>query len=142
MKAEYVWSASSSGFYPMVEKERLVASGGWPDDGVDISGVEYSSLFPAPPGKYIDTVDGRPGWVDMPPPTHEEELAKAAEEKKIRIGAANSHMNGRQWPGKAALNRLTVEEVSKYNAWLDYLDALEAVDTSTSPSVDWPMPPS
>lgn len=28
-----------------------------------------------------------------------------------------------------------------YNAWLDYLDALEAVDTSSAPAIEWPTPP-
>ncbi|WP_275219723.1 tail fiber assembly protein, partial [Citrobacter freundii] len=30
----------------------------------------------------------------------------------------------------------------QYNAWLDYLDALEAVDTSTAPDITWAQVPS
>lgn len=142
MKAEYVWSAASSGFYPIVEKERLLAAGRWPGDGVEISGVEYSSLFPAPPGKYIDTVDGRPGWVSMPPPTPEEKMALTEIEKNNRIDAVNAYINGRQWPGKAAIGRLKGDELSQYNIWLDYLDALDGVDTSIAGDIDWPLPPS
>ncbi|MQK17566.1 hypothetical protein EI013_03255 [Escherichia coli] len=29
----------------------------------------------------------------------------------------------------------------QYNSWLDYLDALEAVDTSSAPDINWPTPP-
>lgn len=137
----YVWSISTSGFYPIVEKDRLIAAGRWPDDGVEVTGKEYSSLFPAPPGKYIDTVDGRPGWVDMPPPTHEETLAQAEIEKQNRIDSANAYMNGKQWPGKAAIGRLSGDALAQYNRWLDYLDALDAIEVSTAPDITWPEGP-
>lgn len=42
-------------------------------------------------------------------------------------------MNSRQWPGKAAIGRLKGDDLTQYNLWLDYLDALEAVDTSSAP---------
>ncbi|HCQ0095424.1 Caudovirales tail fiber assembly protein [Escherichia coli] len=50
-------------------------------------------------------------------------------------------MNSRQWPGKAAIGRLKSEELAQYNLWLDYLDALELVDTSSAPDIEWPTPP-
>jgi uncharacterized protein YggL (DUF469 family) len=50
-------------------------------------------------------------------------------------------MNNRQWPGKAVLGRLTEAEKEQYNLWLDYLGALEAVDTSSAPDINWPTPP-
>jgi hypothetical protein len=141
MTIEYVWSPATSGFYPLSEKERLVATGQWPEDGVDVTGEEYNNLFPVPPGKYIDTVDGHPSWVSMPPPTQEEIVAQAVIEKQNRIDAANDYMNGKQWPGKAAMGRLKDYEKAQYNAWLDYLDALEAVDTTNAPDITWPTPP-
>lgn len=49
-------------------------------------------------------------------------------------------MNSKQWPGKAAMGRLTDSEKAQYNAWLDYLDTLEIVDTSTAPDINWPIP--
>ncbi|EHU01384.1 hypothetical protein CKS_4137 [Pantoea stewartii subsp. stewartii DC283] len=50
-------------------------------------------------------------------------------------------MNSRQWPGKAALGRLKGDELAAYNTWLDYLDALYAVDTSKAPDITWPVKP-
>ena len=50
-------------------------------------------------------------------------------------------MNSKQWPGKAAMGRLKDSEKAQYNAWLDYLDELEAVDTSKAPEIAWPSPP-
>ncbi|MFS3664563.1 tail fiber assembly protein, partial [Escherichia coli] len=57
------------------------------------------------------------------------------------INEANEHMNSRQWPGKAAIGRLKSEELAQYNLWLDYLDALELVDTSSAPDIEWLTPP-
>ena len=50
-------------------------------------------------------------------------------------------MNSRQWPGKAAIGRLKGEELTQYNLWLDYLDALELGDISSAPDIEWPTPP-
>ncbi|HFT7878960.1 TPA: tail fiber assembly protein [Enterobacter roggenkampii] len=75
---------------------------------------------------------------DIPPLTHEQQVALAESEKQRRINAANDFMNGKQWPGKAAMDRLTAAEKAQYNAWLDYLDALDAIDTSNAPDIDWP----
>ncbi|STP21007.1 tail fiber assembly protein [Escherichia coli] len=46
------------------------------------------------------------------------------------INQVNEYINSKQWPGKAAIGRLKGEELAQYNLWLDYLDALELVDTS------------
>ena len=58
-----------------------------------------------------------------------------------RIQAANDFISRQQWPGKAAMGRLKDAEKVQYNAWLDYLDALEAIDTSSAPDINWPVPP-
>ncbi|HAJ3970474.1 TPA: tail fiber assembly protein, partial [Escherichia coli] len=57
------------------------------------------------------------------------------------ISAANGYIDGKQWPSKLALGRLNDAEKSEFNAWLDYLDALELVDTSSAPDIEWPTPP-
>ncbi|HAV7858943.1 TPA: tail fiber assembly protein [Salmonella enterica] len=62
-------------------------------------------------------------------------------EKQSKIEKANEYMNSRQWPGKAALGRLKGDEMAQYNRWLDYLDALDEVDTSLAPDINWPEPP-
>ncbi|EJJ8075825.1 tail fiber assembly protein, partial [Escherichia coli] len=68
-------------------------------------------------------------------------ILKNKNEKQLRIDEANNYMNGKQWPGKAAIGRLKGEELAQYNLWLDYLDALELVDTSSAPDIEWPEEP-
>ena len=63
------------------------------------------------------------------------------DEKSRLIHEGNDYINSKQWPGKAAMGRLKDAEKAQYNAWLDYLDALEAVDTSKAPDITWPEIP-
>ncbi|EOV6845390.1 tail fiber assembly protein, partial [Escherichia coli] len=43
--------------------------------------------------------------------------------------------------GKAVLGRLKDTEKVQYNAWLDYLDVLEGIDTSNPINLVWPTEP-
>jgi hypothetical protein len=129
-------------FYPYFEKKIYVQAGSWPATGVDVDDVTREQFFVYPSGKMPGTDEnGNPVWVDVPPPTHDEQVRQAEEKKQQLIGEANDYMNSKQWSGKAAMNRLSDVEKAQYNAWLDYLDELEAGDTSSAPDIDWPEKP-
>ncbi len=91
--------------------------------------------------KWSSDTEGRPVLVDIPPPTKEELIAQTEAEKQRQIDEANAWINGQQWPSKLALGRLSEDETAQFNEWLDYLDAVSAVDTSTAPDIEWPTPP-
>ncbi len=76
-----------------------------------------------------------------PPPTLEEIIAAANAVKQRLTDEANTYMNSKQWPGKAAIGRLKGDDLLQYNVWLDYLDALDAIDTTNAPEIEWPTPP-
>ncbi len=141
---KYVYSATSNAFYPVALKSSYEATGNWPVDGVDVDESVFATYTgTAPSGKMMETDEnGYPVWVSTPPLTHEQQIAIAENEKASRIAEANSFMNSKQWPGKAYIGRLKGDELAQYNLWLDYLDELEAVDTSTAPDITWPEPPS
>ncbi|EKI8312629.1 TPA: tail fiber assembly protein [Escherichia coli] len=131
--------------YPYELQPLYVEKGEWPEEkGVDIDEVIFREYFydTPPEGKYRCVgEDGLPAWADIPPPTREEQIASAETKKQQLINQANDYMNSRQWVGKAAIGRLKGEELAQYNLWLDYLDALELVDTSSAPDIEWPTPP-
>ena len=140
---KYLWSAKNSAFI-LEGMEKQYEENGW--DLTDLQQLDDEIVMEfmgeQPAGKMrVTNVDGLPCWVDLPPPTHEEQLAAADSEKQLKIDQANDYMNGKQWPGKAALGRLKGDELTQYNLWLDYLDALEAVDTSSAPGINWPDSP-
>lgn len=140
---DYVFSPAENAFYLVALKDDYLSAGTWPSDGISVDTDDAIAFMgEAPEGKVRGIGDDRlPCWVDLPPPTHEEQLAAADTEKQSRIDQANDYMNGKQWPGKAALGRLKGDELAQYNLWLDYLDALEAVDTASAPDINWPTPP-
>lgn len=76
-----------------------------------------------------------------PPITPEDRVHMAEDDRSQRINSANDFMNARQWPGKAAIGRLIGEELARYKLWLDYLDALYALDASAAPDIEWPTQP-
>ncbi|UAN39863.1 MULTISPECIES: tail fiber assembly protein [unclassified Enterobacter] len=138
----YFYSAKKNAFYPVSLEDAYRAANSWPEDGVEVDDSVYLEYSATPPeGKVRVAKDGVPSWADIPPPTHEELVASANAEKQKRIDQANDYMNSKQWPGKAAMGRLKDSEKEQYNAWLDYLDELEAVDTSTAPDIKWPDKP-
>lgn len=74
-----------------------------------------------------------------PPPTKEQLIAKAEYDKQALITEVQAETQLLQT--KLALGRITPDEKARLNAWLDYLDLLEAVDTSLAPDIGWPKKP-
>ena len=143
LDTKYSYSATNNAFYPKDLYSAYEKSGNLPRDLVDVETIVFTEFTQTPPpGKYrIAGGDGMPAWEDIPTPTHEQLIAAAETEKQSRIDKANDYINSKQWPGKAAIGRLKGNELAQYNLRLDYLDALEAVDTSGAPDIEWPKQP-
>ncbi|MDE9665465.1 tail fiber assembly protein [Citrobacter portucalensis] len=58
------------------------------------------------------------------------------------IDEANAVINKNNWPSKLQLNRMSETETSKFNLWLDYIDALNAIKPSDFPTAILPEQPS
>ncbi|EBU4214466.1 tail fiber assembly protein [Salmonella enterica] len=131
---------------PVIFPETLMQEyidAGWDlSDAIVISdNVRAESGGVWPQEKILSSVNGMPAWAGIPPPTKEELMQSAEYERQRRIDAANDFMNSKQWPGKVAIGRLKGDELVQYNFWLDYLDEVTAVDTSTAPDISWPPVP-
>lgn len=139
----YKWSPGLKLFFLTSYLDTYVQNGWDLSDSVDIEDSVQVEFSQSPPdGKEIGLgSDGLPAWIDAQPLPHAALVAIAETEKRNRIGTANDFMNSKQWPGKAAIGRLKGGDLAQYNLWLDYLDALEAVDTSNAPDIEWPEKP-
>lgn len=103
------------------------------------SGVGTSAPIPGIGWSYADGVFTAP---DIPEPvkSHDELVAQAEAEKRARIDAATSRIV--IWQTKLLMGRkLTDVESASLNAWIDYIDAVTAIDTSTAPDISWPELP-
>lgn len=74
-----------------------------------------------------------------PPVTREQQIARAEGEKQLLIAEVTAETA--MLRAKLALGRIKDDEKALLNAWLDYLDELEAVDVSTAPDITWPVKP-
>lgn len=141
---EYVYSAKNNCFIEAVRIKEYETFGWDLSDAKPVSNDVYLTFtqdrttegFRRAAGS-----DGLPCWEPLPPLSKEEMQENAEIERQKRIFEANDYMNNKQWPGKAAMGRLKDSEKEQYNAWLDYLDELEVVDTSSAPDITWPEPP-
>ncbi|MGJ7325594.1 tail fiber assembly protein [Morganella morganii] len=77
--------------------------------------------------------------ITNPRPTKEQLIAKAEYDKQALITEVQAETQLLQT--KLALGRISDNEKARLNAWLDYLDELEAVDVFTAPDIIWPVKP-
>lgn len=136
------FSATTCWFYQMDMKPDYIDAGSWPDDAVEMTDKEKETYWTkqAPPGKQLGgDKKGRPVWIDIPPLTHAELVEQAEAKKQVLI--TEVHTETEMLRAKLALKRIKPDEESLLIAWLDYLDLLEAVDTSLAPDIDWPQKP-
>ncbi|MEM7925906.1 tail fiber assembly protein [Morganella morganii] len=75
----------------------------------------------------------------QPKLTPEQQVEEAEAKKQYLIAEVKSETQMLQT--KLALGRIKDDEKVLLNAWLDYLDLLEAVDVSTAPDIIWPVKP-
>ncbi|EJG2385849.1 tail fiber assembly protein [Kluyvera ascorbata] len=139
---EIIFSPGQNKFFPVPLKTDYENAGSWPTDGIDVGYDVYLEFTANPPeGKVRGVVDNMPAWVDKSSPTQEQLVTQAAVKQKRLITEANEYIGLKQWAGKVSLGRLSDDERAQYNAWLDYLDELEAVKPEDAPDIIWPTPP-
>lgn len=78
-------------------------------------------------------------WVTDKAAKKESDIADAESKKQYLI--AEVHTETQMLQTKLALGRIKDDEKVLLNAWLDYLEELEAVDVSTAPDITWPVKP-
>lgn len=93
--------------------------------GVGIGWAYYDGEFTAP---------------TTPELPHNELVAQAEQMKSSLLSAATFKII--IWNTKLLMGRkLTDEETSQLNAWMDYIDEVMAIDTDTAPYIKWPVSP-
>lgn len=108
---------------------------------VDYIGQIHEGYTSIAPSTSFDEWNGKE-WITDIAAKRAADYAAAEAEKQSIIDRTNYFINSKQWPGKAVMGRLNEIEKEKYNAWLDYLDALESIDISNPLTICWPQKPS
>lgn len=110
-----------------------------PDNAIEISSDEYHRLFDCQAnGKIISAGnDGHPVLQEPIGLTREEEVARGEQKKQSLIDSAMQSISVLQMKLLAG-RMLTDAETTRLNAVLDYIDAVQVIDTSTAPDINWP----
>ncbi|AUZ66618.1 tail fiber assembly protein [Citrobacter amalonaticus] len=138
----YFYSASENGFVDGDKKEVYERAGTWPTDAVEVDAATFVEFTGLPPdGKVrIAGDDGMPAWGDVPAKSQAEMVAEAEETRQQLVDTAMQSVSTIQL--KLQVGRtLTDAEATKLNIVLDYIDAVNAIDTTSAPDINWPVPP-
>ena len=128
------YSASEQGFYIEGVNQQL------PDDAREIEQSRYERLLQDNHklGMWIDFSSSPPLSREVIK-TREQLSAEALQKKEMLIESARVRIS--IWQTKLMLGRLSDDERDWLNKWLDYIDAVQAIDTSAGSGLVWPVPP-
>lgn len=101
---------------------------GVPDD-------KYTLLEPASP---YDKWDGE-AWVTDAAAQHSADVAAVEQNKQNLLAAARSTIS--IWQTELQLGSISEEDKNQLIAWLAYIKAVQAIDASTAPEINWPVHP-
>ncbi|HAT1569895.1 TPA: tail fiber assembly protein, partial [Kluyvera cryocrescens] len=90
------------------------------------------------PSTLYDKWDGTK-WVTDTDAQHTADVAAAERTKQNLLAAARSTIS--IWQTELQLGSISEEDKSQLIAWLAYIKAVQAIDTSTAPEINWPVPP-
>ncbi|MFS2221146.1 tail fiber assembly protein [Pantoea sp. B65] len=130
---QYYFSKKENGFFINPEDA--------PSDIVEISESEWEHLLEGQSeGKLIiSNEDGYPILIDLPPPSPAQQIAMAEQQKSALLAEAQSTIG--LWQTELQLGIISDDDKASLIAWMKYIQALNVVDTSTAPDIDWPVKP-
>ncbi|RNM02349.1 phage tail protein [Dickeya undicola] len=130
-----LYSKSANSFFCSVDSNI-------PEDAVEINEELYIKLLSGEHAGKVLTSDGNgyPVLIERII-THDQQMKIAESQREYLAMMANTHINHQQWPSKLSLGRLSDGDKQKFNLWLDYVDTVNLIDTSTAPDINWPTPP-
>lgn len=112
-----------------------------PAGAIDVSEDEYRKAMGRGPGSTFSVDDsGIVTVIPVPEPTREQYIAQAETHKQFLLEKSRQKIT--VWQTKLLMGRaLTDVESASLNIWMDYIDAVTAIDTGTAPNIDWPDAP-
>ena len=91
----------------------------------------------APSGPY-DKWDGEK-WVTDTDAQHAGDVKAADQQKAVLLAKAQETISF--WQTELQLGMISDEDKASLIAWMNYIKAVQAVDTSKAPDITWPTPP-
>lgn len=111
-----------------------------PDDSLEISDEKYAEMIKGiEAGKVLSSDDkGYPVLLDFTL-TKEQQIGEATIVKNGKVEDAMSKIS--VWQTELQLGIISDNDKASLINWLLYIKELQAVDTSSAPDIEWPLPP-
>ncbi|EOW6510879.1 tail fiber assembly protein [Cronobacter malonaticus] len=137
----YLYSPEQNAFFAAELEDDYRAAGTWPEDTIPVSDEIYDALIQGQmDGKIITHDDnGQPVLIDPPPPSHDELVADAENNKYQLLLEATDAIAPLQ--DAVDLDIATDAEIETLKAWKKYRVLVNRVDTSKAPKIKWPEKP-
>ena len=136
----YVYSAEKNSFYPWALQSDYENSGDWPEIYIEVSDEVFNEFTSPKEGKVrVAGEDGMPAWADIPPPSHEELVALAEQQKQMLLDEALNITA--MWRTELQLGIISDADKKLLTEWISYYKAVQAVDTDAAPDIEWPEKP-
>ncbi|HEG2117510.1 tail fiber assembly protein [Enterobacter kobei] len=103
----------------------------------DYQAVELNENENAGPGWTYDGTEFYPPV--EPEKSHEELVAEAEQQKEALLSEAQTTIS--LWQTELQLGIISDEDKASLIAWVQYIKAVQAIDTSKAPDITWPVPP-
>lgn len=105
---------------------------------VDYIGAVRDGFTLTAPSTPFDRWNGSE-WVTDADALKTSQLSVAEQHRQVLLAQANA--NTADWRTELSLGIIDDEDKAKLTAWMKYIKAVKAVDTSTAPDVSWPERP-
>jgi hypothetical protein len=83
--------------------------------------------------------NGYPVAIEPPPPTKEEAVSYAEQQKTALLLEAQEVIS--LWQTELQLGIISDEDKAKLIVWINYIKAVQVVETSKAPDITWPEKP-
>ncbi|MGR7280863.1 tail fiber assembly protein [Klebsiella aerogenes] len=85
-----------------------------------------------------DKWDGT-AWVTDTEAQHADAVAAAEQQKQVLLSEAQQQITG--WQTELQLNIISDDDKASLISWMNYIKAVQAVDTTKAPDINWPEKP-
>ncbi|EFE0687584.1 tail fiber assembly protein [Citrobacter freundii] len=138
---KYRYSGETNSFYPWALFDDYKQANAWPENGADVDEdifTEYSGTPPEGKTRGPD-VNGKPSWIDVQPPSKEEQIIAAEFQKAALLAEATAIIA--PLADAQAGGYIDDVDVPRLAEWQRYRYRLTKVDTSTAPGITFPPKP-
>ncbi|HGH4602387.1 tail fiber assembly protein [Enterobacter hormaechei] len=138
---KYLFDELTNAFYPVAMKRLYEDAGINLDEAMEVDEKTFAEYSGEPPKGKIRIVGQNklPAWGNVPPPSKEELITSASLKKASMLAEAQSTIS--LWQTELQLGIISDDDKASLIMWMKYIQALNAVDTSTAPDIEWPVKP-